>query len=51
MKNDSLDEAPEIIKEFLGYIGTVKGRSPKTVEEYFPLYKKETRSGAERLRF
>jgi site-specific recombinase XerD len=35
MKNDSLDEAPEIIKEFLGYIGTVKGRSPKTVEEYY----------------
>lgn len=30
-----LNEAPPIIREFLGYIGTVKGRSPKTVFEYY----------------
>lgn len=35
MKIDILQEAPPIIKEFLGYIGTVKGKSPKTVEEYY----------------
>lgn len=30
-----LDEAPDLIKEFLGYLQTVKGKSPKTVDEYF----------------
>ncbi len=29
------DEAPPIIREFLGYIGTIKGKSPKTVTEYY----------------
>lgn len=29
------DEAPPIISEFLGYIGTIKGKSPKTVSEYY----------------
>ena len=29
------DEAPPIIREFLGYIGTIKGKSPKTVSEYY----------------
>lgn len=29
------DDCPEILKEFLGYQSTVKGRSPKTVEEYY----------------
>lgn len=35
MKSDLLAEAPSIIKEFLGYMETVKGKSPKTVEEYY----------------
>ncbi len=35
MKPELLAEAPPIIKEFLGYVGTIKGKSPKTVEEYF----------------
>ena len=29
------DDCPEILKEFIGYQSTVKGRSPKTVEEYY----------------
>ena len=28
-------DAPEILKEFLGYMQTIKGKSPKTVEEYY----------------
>lgn len=35
MKPELLAECPPIIKEFLGYVGTIKGKSPKTVEEYF----------------
>ena len=35
MKQDCFSLAPPIIKEFLGYMGTVKGKSPLTVEEYF----------------
>ena len=35
MKQDVFSSAPPIIKEFLGYLGTVKGKSPLTVEEYF----------------
>lgn len=35
MKNSLFDEAPLVIREFLGYIGTIKGKSPKTVEEYY----------------
>ncbi|MBW7573768.1 tyrosine recombinase XerC [Caproiciproducens sp. AGMB10547] len=30
-----MSEAPPIIKEFLGYVGTIKGKSPKTVDEYY----------------
>lgn len=29
------DDCPEIIKEFLGYIQTIKGKSDKTVSEYY----------------
>jgi site-specific recombinase XerD len=32
---DPFQEAPPIIREFLGYIGTIKGKSPKTVSEYY----------------
>lgn len=32
---DIFAEAPPIIREFLGYIGTIKGKSPKTVSEYY----------------
>ena len=35
MKNNYLSEAPSVIREFLGYLGTIKGKSPKTVEEYY----------------
>ncbi len=35
MKEKIFDKAPEIIKEFLGYMQTIKGKSPKTVEEYY----------------
>lgn len=28
-------DAPEVIREFLGYLQTIKGKSPKTVEEYY----------------
>jgi site-specific recombinase XerD len=35
MKPELLAESPPIIKEFLGYVGTIKGKSPKTVEEYY----------------
>lgn len=35
MKESILNESPLIMKKFLGYLQTVKGKSPKTVEEYF----------------
>lgn len=35
MKQDILNESPIVLKKFLGYLQTVKGKSPKTVEEYF----------------
>ena len=35
MKNNNLAEAPAVIREFLGYLGTIKGKSPKTVAEYY----------------
>ena len=35
MNQDLFAEAPEILKEFLGYLQNVKGKSPKTVEEYY----------------
>lgn len=35
MKSEWLSESPPIIKEFLGYVGTIKGKSPKTVAEYY----------------
>lgn len=35
MKPKLLSEAPQIIRNFLGYLGTVKGKSDKTVEEYY----------------
>ena len=35
MKNSFFENAPVVIKKFLGYIQTVKGKSAKTVEEYF----------------
>ena len=35
MGKNFFDDAPIIIKKFLGYFQTVKGKSRKTVEEYF----------------
>lgn len=35
MKKDFFADAPMVIKKFLGYLQTVKGKSIKTVEEYF----------------
>lgn len=31
----TLSDAPLILKEFLGYMQTIKGKSPKTIQEYF----------------
>ena len=31
----TLSDAPTILKEFLGYMQTIKGKSAKTVQEYF----------------
>jgi len=35
MKREILETAPSVLKEFIMYMETVKGRSPKTVDEYF----------------
>ena len=35
MKKEILEESPIILREFLGYLQTIKGKSIKTVEEYF----------------
>ncbi len=35
MKPELFQEAPPIIQRYLGYLETVKGKSPKTVEEYY----------------
>lgn len=35
LKHDILSESPMVLKKFLGYLQTVKGKSQKTVEEYF----------------
>ena len=35
MKQKYMDEAPEVLKRFVGYMQTVKGKSEKTVEEYY----------------
>lgn len=35
IKSEWMAEASPVIKEFLGYVGTIKGKSPKTVDEYY----------------
>ena len=35
MKHEFMTESPEILKEFIMYMETIKGKSSKTVEEYF----------------
>ena len=35
MNKQYLAESPPVLKEFLGYMETVKGRSSQTVDEYF----------------
>lgn len=35
MKPELLAESPPVIREFLGYMETIRGKSPKTVEEYY----------------
>ena len=35
MKKEYLQECPDILKDYLGYMETVKGRSAKTINEYF----------------
>lgn len=35
MNEKFLAEAPGVIREFLGYMQTIKGKSPKTVDEYY----------------
>ena len=33
--NDFTTEAPELVKDYLYYMQTVRGKSPKTIDEYF----------------
>ncbi len=35
MKSYIISEAPRILTDFLGYMQTIKGKSPKTVDEYY----------------
>lgn len=35
MKINMLNESPKALRDFLGYMQTIKGKSPKTVDEYF----------------
>lgn len=35
MNQKTTAKAPKIIKDFLGYLQTIKGKSPKTVDEYY----------------
>ena len=35
MKTTIIYEAPQVLIDFLGYMQTVKGKSPKTVDEYY----------------
>lgn len=35
MHTEYLTQSPPLLKEFLGYLQTVKGKSPATVDEYF----------------
>lgn len=35
MRREYLEESPDFLREFLGYMETIKGRSSKTVDEYF----------------
>lgn len=35
MKKEILEKSPKVIGEFLGYMQTVKGKSQKTIEEYY----------------
>jgi len=35
MTFEQLQKTPPIIKEFLSYMQTVKGKSPKTIDEYY----------------
>lgn len=35
MNPNQLAKCPLVLKEFLGYMETIKGKSPKTVQEYF----------------
>lgn len=35
MRKDYLQQCPPVMKEYLGYMETIKGRSSKTMDEYF----------------
>lgn len=35
MRQSYMEEAPEVLKQFVGYMQTVKGKSEKTAEEYY----------------
>ena len=41
MAIDSMNEASNIVKDYLLYMQTVKGKSPKTVDEYLDFIEKE----------
>ena len=35
MKKEILEKSPKVMSEFLGYMQTIKGKSQKTIEEYY----------------
>ena len=35
MKYEDFSKAPKVIKDFLGYMQTIRGKSPKTIDEYY----------------
>ena len=35
MRQKYMDEAPELLKQFIGYLQVVQGKSEKTAEEYY----------------
>lgn len=35
MKKEYISESPPILREYLGYMETIKGRSSHTIDEYF----------------
>ena len=41
MNKDNLNDCPDFLQDFLFYMETIKGKSSKTVDEYFSNFVKE----------